>query len=106
MTWQQFKSRGEPIYELRHGPLRIEMKKIRRVVLSSSTFQFGSGKSVRYNNRYYELHDQKDLKTKYRQHDGTFLDAFLDGRAFTRDEEQLPFIRLWDQPRGFYPTFG
>ena len=106
MSWQQYKDSGEPIYIQTHYGDIIGMEKIRRVIYSIAKPNQITNRVVRYMGQWQPLHELTNLKTRYRNEDGTYTLVYLYGQLLTKQDEQLPFIRKSDNSCGVYHVYG
>src|SRR4051812_10643536 len=106
MNWQQFKDNGEPIYFMMRSGESYYVWRGRRVIHSVVFSKFSTTRCVRYQSRWHPLHEPDELKTRYRNEDGTYSRVFLGGKPLNNTDEKLPFVRIWDEPGSHYPVFG
>jgi hypothetical protein len=106
VSWQQFKSTGQPIYEMNDVGPNFLLTRISRVIRHASSIELGTKRCVRFANRWQPLHEPEELRVRYPGPDGKPKPVLLNWEPFTKTSLRLPFIRRWDLPGNFYQVFG
>ena len=106
MSWQKFKSGGDPIYLMQKRGEDCELFRLNRVIHHSKQFGDSVKFSVRYNNRWQPLHSAEQLGPTFKDNKGKSRRVRLDGRFWKDTDQPRPFICDWEEAGHLYEVFG
>ena len=106
MSWQQNRNPGSPIYRAYRWLDKIHLKVMYRVIHNATSLGIDTKRCVRYQNRWYPLHEPEELAPFYISEEGARIPVVIGDRLFSEADKKLPFVRTWECPGPYYQVFG